>query len=162
MQLRAPIQVGYLFPYSITPVRLIDPLDLSPFHQNNNTYWTSLTCRNLKEFGSTYPELVDWGVVSPTQVRTNVQRAVQTLYGRTAPVNRVLGQAPGAIGTSVLSSQPGVAITAGGSGIPQTDGPGDEKTEGYVPTQHGQSAQQPIQSESTGLPDLIKDGAVHE
>ncbi|PUU78148.1 hypothetical protein B9Z19DRAFT_1108432 [Tuber borchii] len=142
-----------------------DNTPLMPFHQNDTTYWTSLTCRNLKNFGSTYPELVDWGVVGPTQVRANVQRAVQTLYGRTAPVNRVFGQAPGVIGTSVLSfSQPGVPVTVGGSGIPQTDGPGDEKTEGYVPTQshYGQSEQQPIQSESTGLPDLIKNDTVHE
>ncbi|KAG0641703.1 tyrosinase precursor [Tuber brumale] len=138
---------------------------LLPFHQNNTTYWTSLTCRNLKTFGSTYPELVDWGVVSSDQVRTNVQRAVQTLYGRTAPVNRILGQAPGAIEAPVLSfSRPGVAVTAGGSSIPQTDGPGDGKAKGHVPTQphHGQSEQQPIQSESTGHPDLVKDGAVYE
>ncbi|PWW80406.1 Di-copper centre-containing protein [Tuber magnatum] len=134
---------------------------LLPFHQNQTTYWTSLTCRNLKIFGSTYPELVDWGVVSPDQVRLNVQRAVQTLYGRTAPVNRILGQAPGAIGASVLSfSQPGVAITASGSSIPQTDGPGDEETPAQ--SHGGQSEQQPIQSESTGHLDLIKDGAVHE
>jgi tyrosinase len=76
-----------------------------------------------------------------------------------------LGQAPGAIGASVLSfSQPGVAITAGGSSIPQTDGPGDEKPEGYVPTQpqYGQGEQQPIQSESAGYLDLIRNGAVHE
>ena len=61
-------------------------------------------------------------------------------------------------------SQPGVAVTAGGSGIPQTDGPGDEKPEGHIPaqSQYGQSEQQPIQSESAGLPHLIKDGAVHE
>ncbi|RPB05865.1 Di-copper centre-containing protein [Choiromyces venosus 120613-1] len=137
---------------------------LLPFHQNNSTYWTSLTCRNLKTFGSTYPELIDWGVVGPDQVRVNVQRAVQTLYGRTAPVNRILGEAPGAIGASTFTGGPGAAVTVGGPGIPQTDGPGDEKTEGYVPAQssYGQGEQQPIQAENTGYLDLIKDGTVYE
>ncbi|KAL0630990.1 hypothetical protein Q9L58_010157 [Maublancomyces gigas] len=98
---------------------------LLPFHANDTTYWTSETARNLKSFGSTYPELVDWGVVGPDQVKANVQAAIQRLYGKTAPVTRVQqGLAPSVLASGIAPAQAGPA--QGKIGIPQTDGPSDE------------------------------------
>lgn len=108
-------------------------------------------------------------------MKANVQRAVQTLYGKTAPVNRVLGNAPGLADSAALSIQSSKeAVAAGEAGVPLGGGHGDspeiEDKGGEVESLVSATAQRPDQInlgaqkslESRGHSDLVKDGAITE
>ncbi|KAG0642710.1 hypothetical protein HOY80DRAFT_881126 [Tuber brumale] len=104
---------------------------LVPFHKHDLAYWTSQACRDVKTFGSTYPELIDWeNNTSPDQVRLNVERAIKQLYGQTASETRRWALSQGA---SLLPvSYPVGSTSAGGFSLPQNDGPGDESGSQYI------------------------------
>ncbi|OXV11945.1 hypothetical protein Egran_00294, partial [Elaphomyces granulatus] len=54
---------------------------LYPFHASADAsnFWTSETARGTREFGYTYPEIVDWNVDQQTLI-SNVKTAVNKLY----------------------------------------------------------------------------------
>lgn len=54
-------------------------LALLPFHADANNFWTASTARSTREFGYTYPEIIDWGVDAET-LANNVRTKVNELY----------------------------------------------------------------------------------
>ncbi|KAH0609895.1 uncharacterized protein H6S33_012441 [Morchella sextelata] len=136
---------------------------LLPFHKNDREYYTSQTCRELKQFGSTYPELIDWGVVGPTQVKQNVVAAVTRLYGTQAPAGRIAGSSSGT-GIIAAAIAPFKAMAQQTVGIPQTDGPGDEDHAGHKHAEvHKSDTKKPfVPVAQGGHPSLLEDNHYHE
>ena len=61
---------------------------LTPFHFNQaNSLYSSQNALQTKNFGYTYPEIVDWGV-TPAQLSTTVKTTVNNLYGPNASKRR--------------------------------------------------------------------------
>lgn len=60
---------------------------LLPFHDRGGEFHTSATVRDMKGFGYSYPEIVDWGV-SATQLASNVRTEVNRLYQRQTSLAR--------------------------------------------------------------------------
>lgn len=54
---------------------------LLPFRNEGSGFHTSATVRDMKSFGYSYPEIVDWGV-SATELASNVRTEVNKLYQR--------------------------------------------------------------------------------
>lgn len=96
--------------------------ELKPFHADQRNFWTSTTVRNLKDFGSVYPELVDWGDVE--DLRGNVIEAINRLYNQEGPANLLRRL------RARVTGQPTSGVSASSARIPQTDGPDDEPEEG--------------------------------
>jgi len=120
--------------------------ELKPFHADQRTYWTSSTIRDVRKFGSVYPELATLGVEG-ADVRGDVIEAINNLYNQDGPANmmrRLRAQ-------SRVSGQATAASTAASkTRIPQTDGPDDEPEEapeGLTVQQPGNYGQQPGKEE---------------
>lgn len=60
---------------------------LLPFRSQGSGFHTSVTVRDTKNFGYSYPEIVDWGV-SATQLAANVRTEVNRLYQRQTSLSR--------------------------------------------------------------------------
>lgn len=61
---------------------------MTPFHSNQaNALYTSQNALSTRNFGYSYPEVVDWGT-TPTQLSANVKTTVNNLYGPNAPKRR--------------------------------------------------------------------------
>lgn len=133
-----------------------------PFHQNDREFHTSESCRGLKQLGSTYPELVDWGVVSAAQVVDNVRSAVTRLYGTLAPSGRIAGSSSGSGIAAAFA--PLKAAAQHVVGIPQTDGPGDDDHAGHKHAEaHKPDTKKPfIPVAEGGHPSLLEDNHYHE
>src|SRR5690606_35341168 len=111
-----------------TPVNTIEgpTSPFSPFHQTQTRFWDSNGVRSLKTFGSTYPELIDWGANKPgtPQYRAQVVAAVRRLYGQTNPAT-VIRDRQRAMMMAQGGSQPAARAAATSIPIPQTDGPAE-------------------------------------
>ncbi|KAK6355091.1 hypothetical protein TWF696_004215 [Orbilia brochopaga] len=66
---------------------------LSPFHQYQNTYWTSAKVRDTRTFYYTYPELADAGTVPDYRLRSRLRIRIDMLYGANAPRNQLRADA---------------------------------------------------------------------
>ncbi|KAI9827269.1 MAG: hypothetical protein M1832_005407 [Thelocarpon impressellum] len=64
---------------------------LTPFHSDSgNNFYTSASARSTKQFGYSYPEVVDWGV-SAEQLNATTKAKVNALYcSVSAPSNRTI------------------------------------------------------------------------
>ena len=61
---------------------------MTPFHSNAaNALYTSQNALSTRNFGYSYPEVVDWGVTS-AQLSSNVKTTVNNIYGPNAPKRR--------------------------------------------------------------------------
>ncbi|RDI89614.1 hypothetical protein Vi05172_g503 [Venturia inaequalis] len=60
---------------------------LLPFRSQGSEFHTSATVRDMKDFGYSYPEIVDWEV-SATELASNVRTAVNRLYQRQTSLAR--------------------------------------------------------------------------
>lgn len=72
------------------PAGITEDIDtpLFPFRtEGTNTFHTSATVRDMKTFGYSYPEIVDWGV-SATQLASNVRTEVNRIYQRQTSTRR--------------------------------------------------------------------------
>nr|AXF50753.1 tyrosinase [Inonotus obliquus] len=85
--------------FTLPPGQQIDvSTDLTPFHIDDMTFWTSANSRDTKSFGYTYPEINT--SADPDELKQQVTRAVTELYG---PQFDVSGGAQ-SVATATISS----------------------------------------------------------
>ena len=75
-------------PICISQWKLSFHTALTPFHSNAaGSLYTSQNSLRTRDFGYTYPEVVDWNT-TPDQLSANVKTTVNNLYGPNAPKRR--------------------------------------------------------------------------
>ncbi|KAJ6261097.1 Tyrosinase [Drechslerella dactyloides] len=63
--------------------------NLVPFHQSQDSYWTSNKAKDTRSFFYTYPELADAGTVPAYRLRSRLRVRIENLYGANAPQNQL-------------------------------------------------------------------------